>query len=46
MPNETYVKDLVELGFPEKESRTALRLAQNDKERAVELYADGTLPLP
>jgi len=38
VPNETYVKDLVELGFPEASCRIALKLAGNDKERAVELY--------
>jgi len=39
--NEDYVRDLVDFGFPEYESRLALKIARNDKEQAVELLVSG-----
>ena len=37
VPNEAFVKDLVDLGFPEAACRVALKLTHNNKEQAVEL---------
>ena len=39
--NEDYVRDLVEFGFPEHESRLALKISRNDKDQAVELLVSG-----
>ncbi len=35
------MRDLVEFGFPEYESRLALKISRNDKEQAVELLISG-----
>ena len=39
--NEEYVRELIEFGFPEYESRLALKVSRNDKEQAVELLISG-----
>jgi len=39
--NEDYVRDFVDFGFPEHESRLALKISKNDKEQAVELLVSG-----
>ena len=39
--NDQYVKDLLEFGFDEYNTRLALQISMNDKEQAIELLCSG-----
>ena len=39
--NEEYVRDLMEFGFGEHETRLALKISRNDKVQAGELLSSG-----
>ena len=43
--NQAFVRDLMEFGFPREEATLALKINQNDKERAAELLMSGGVDL-